>query len=522
MLSEKHARGIEDRGLSVEMAADMGTYSGRLSRDSQDNLVVLPDERGNVLCFPYFEHGVEVNCKYRWAQDGERRFMQKKGAVKTIYNADVLLNEETMARLEAGTDSLIWTEGEFDVQAGKESGYETIVSVPDGAPPARDKNGNLIAVPDDARDVDPEDDDKFAFMVRHMQRIMAVKYHIIATDADEPGRRLAKELVRRIGPAKCYWIQYPQDEVVPDKKTGELRGCKDLNEVKQYLGAEKVREIIENAKEWPVKGLFKLSDYPEIAIPEMVEAGISKELDEKMKFYQGQFIVCTGIPNVGKSTFMNQVAVRLAMRHKWPIAMFSGEKSVKPFLAYELMTAFLEKERAAWTPEDRKRAEAFVERYFYFIDYDDDNDDVEVDLDFVLDRAAAAVFRYGVKMLMIDPWNELEHNRPNSMSLTEYVGKAIKKMKRFGNRFGCATCVVAHPTKLEGKMIPGLYNISDSAHWANKPDLGIVVHACRPDEAPNERTIFIPKVRLKRIAGNTGSVDVGFNEKTGLFTKLDF
>jgi twinkle protein len=95
-------------------------------------------------------------------------------------------------------------------------------------------------------------------------------------------------------------------------------------------------------------------------------------------------------------------------------------------------------------------------------------------------------------------------------------------MKRFGNRFGCATCVVAHPTKLEGKMIPGLYNISDSAHWANKPDLGVVVHACRPDEAPNERTIFIPKVRLKRIAGNTGSVDVGFNEKTGLFTKLDF
>lgn len=65
MLSEKHARGIEDRGLSVEMAAAMGTYSGRLSRDSQDNLVVLPDERGNVLCFPYYERGDEVNTKYR-------------------------------------------------------------------------------------------------------------------------------------------------------------------------------------------------------------------------------------------------------------------------------------------------------------------------------------------------------------------------------------------------------------------------------------------------------------------------
>jgi twinkle protein len=197
------------------------------------------------------------------------------------------------------------------------------------------------------------------------------------------------------------------------------------------------------------------------------------------------------------------------------------EKSVKPFLAHELMTAFLGKERAVWTLDERQRAEAFVERYYQFIDYDDSSD-TEIDLDFVLDKAATAVFRDGVKMLIIDPWNELEHNRPNSLSLTEYVGKAIKKMKRFGSQFGCAVCVVAHPTKLEGKTVPGLYNISDSAHWANKPDLGIVVHANRPDEAPNERTIIIPKVRLKRIAGNTGMVDLGFDEQTGLFVKLEF
>jgi twinkle protein len=112
--------------------------------------------------------------------------------------------------------------------------------------------------------------------------------------------------------------------VVPDKKKpGKLRACKDLNEVKQDLGADAVREMIDNAKPWPVKWLFRLSDYPELEIPEMVEIGISRELDAKMKFYQGQFIVATGIPNVGKSTFINQVSVLLAKRHKWPIAIFS-------------------------------------------------------------------------------------------------------------------------------------------------------------------------------------------------------
>jgi twinkle protein len=518
MLSERHALGIEDRGLSVDMAVDMGLYSARRLRDGS----IEPDENGPILCWPYFEHDAEVNTKYRWAQDGIRMFQQRKGAAKTVFNANVLLDEENLLRLECGQESLIWTEGEFDCQAAKESGFFSVISVPDGAPPARDKNGKLIHVPDDDRDIDPEDDNKFAFMSRLMEPLMRVKSHIIAVDGDEPGNRLAKELVRRIGPAKCFWVEYPQDEVVPDKKKkGKLRACKDLNEVKKYLGVEAVRDMIDNAKPWPVKGLFRLSDYPELEIPEMVELGLSKELDDKMKFYQGQFIVCTGIPNVGKSTFINQVSVILAERHKWPVAIFSGEKAVKPFLAHELMTAFLKKERAAWTFEDKQRAEAFVERYYQFIDYDDTSDD-EITVKFVLDKAATAVFRDGVKLLVIDPWNELEHNRPGQLSLTEYVGKAIKEIKRFAKQFGCAVCVVAHPTKLDGKTVPGLYNISDSAHWANKPDLGIVVHAARPDEAPNERQIIIPKVRLKRIAGNTGIVDLGFDEKTGLFKKPDF
>jgi twinkle protein len=517
MLSEKHAQGIETRGLTVEKAVDIGLYSGRRLRDGS----VVADLDGPILCFPFFEGDAEVNTKYRWVDGGERRFMQRKGATKTLFNANVLLDEDNLTRLETGIESLIWTEGEFDCQAGLESGYFSVVSVPDGAPPARDKNGKMIVVPDDDRDIDPEDDDKFSFMSRLMDPIMRVKHHIIAVDGDEPGGRLGKELVRRIGPAKCFWVEYPKDQVVPDKKTKKLRACKDLNEVKKHLGPEAVREMIDNAKPWPVKGLFRLSDYPELEIPEMVEIGLSKELDEKMKFYQSQFIVCTGIPNVGKSTFINQVSVLLAKKHKWPIAMFSGEKAVKPFLAHELMTAFLEKERASWTFEDRKRAEAFVQRYYQFIDYDDTSD-TEIDVDFVLDKAVTAVFRDGVKLLIIDPWNELEHNRPGNLSLTEYVGKAIKKMKRFANQFGCAVCVVAHPTKLDGKTVPGLYNISDSAHWANKPDLGIVVHSGRPEEAPNERQIIIPKVRLKRIAGNTGIVDLAFDEKTGLFKKPDF
>jgi twinkle protein len=517
MISERHARGIEERGLSIELAADMGLYSARRLRDGS----IEADLNGPILALPYFEYDQEVNTKYRWSEDGERRFQQRKNAAKTLYNANVLLQDDTMNRLEGGTDELIWTEGEFDCQAVLLSGYDTCVSVPDGAPPARDKNGKLIHVPDDDKDIDPEDDDKFAFMGRLMDPIMKVKHHIIATDGDEPGGRLAKELVRRIGAAKCFWVEYPKDEVVPDKKKkGKLRTCKDMNEVLKYLGKDAVRKMIEDAKPWPVKGLFRLSDYPDMEIPQMCEIGLSEDLDKHMKFYEGQFVVCTGIPNVGKSTFINQASVLMAKRHKWPVAIFSGEKDVKPFLAHELMTSFLGKARADWSFEDKQRAEAFVQRYYQFIDYDD-SADVEITVKYLLDTAAVAVFRDGVKMLIIDPWNELEHNRPMNISLTEYVGKMIKELKRFAKQFRVCVIVVAHPTKLGADVVPGLYSISDSAHWANKPDLGIVVHSGDP-ENPNARQIIIPKVRLKRIAGNTGVVQLSFDERTGLFIKLEF
>lgn len=517
MLSEAHTRGIEERGLSVELAADMGLHSGTLLRDGS----IVPDPKGNVLCIPYFERDEEVNTKYRWREDGQRMFRQRKNAVKTVYNANILLNDETHRELQCDTASLIWVEGEFDCLASIESGFPHTISVPDGAPPARDKLGRLIHVPDDDHDIDPEDDDKFSFMGRLMERIMLVKTHIIATDNDEPGRRLAKELVRRIGAARCRFITYPTDEVVPVAgKKRTFRAPKDLNEVKKYLGVEKVREIIELAKPWPIRGLFKLSDYPEVDMPTMLETGISKLLDEKMKIYPGQFIVCTGIPNSGKSTFINQVSVSMAERHKWPQAIFSGEKLVKPFLANELMTAFLKKPIGSWTSEEAQRARAFVERYYRFIDYDEQGDDVEMDLDFVLDKAATAVFRDGVRMLIIDPWNELEHRRSTTKSLTEYTGDAIRKMKRFGKKFECAVVVVAHPTKIDPKTIPGLYNISDSAHWSNKSDLGIVVHG--EDHENTERQIYINKVRLRRIAGDLGVVDLQFDTTTNLFVDPDF
>jgi twinkle protein len=511
-LSAKHLKGLEQRGLSLATLEDMRIYSGRRSPDGS----VEADPKGDILCFPFLEYGEELNTKYRLRdrETGERKFWQRKNPVKTFFNAEVLCDESWLNQLEVGTVPLIITEGEIDAMTCLEVGYETSVSVPDGAPAAKDNKGNpLPDVPDSADDIDPENDAKYAFLGRHMEALQRVKHFILATDNDAPGKRLAKELVRRLGAARCSWITYPTDEVVKDEKSGKMRACKDVNEVLMHLGPDAVIEMLNHPRPWPVKGLYKLDDYPDVGEPVTYETGIAKELDEIMRIYPGVFMPVTGIPGFGKSTLVNQIAVNMAINHGWNIALFSGEMPTVPYIANALKTAYLKKHRTKWTQDDKRRAHDFVQKHFNFIDQDPREDEDEMDLDFLLEKAATAVFREGVKLLIIDPWNELEHKHDRHVTLTTYVGDAIRKIKRFARSYDCAVIVVAHPKKVDDE--PGLYDISDSAHWANKADIGMVIHSDDP-LASNERRVIIKKVRFST-AGRRGEALLDFDTELELF-----
>jgi twinkle protein len=63
--------------------------------------------------------------------------------------------------------------------------------------------------------------------------------------------------------------------------------------------------------------------------------------------------------------------------------------------------------------------------------------------------------------------------------------------------------------------MPSLYDISDSAHWANKPDVGIIVN--RPDLSANETIIKLAKVRYHAI-GIPGEIHGIFNANRACYT----
>jgi twinkle protein len=141
-------------------------------------------------------------------------------------------------------------------------------------------------------------------------------------------------------------------------------------------------------------------------------------------------------------------------------------------------------------------------------------------IDAILEKFRAAVMRHGVRGLVIDPYNEIEHRRPGTMSETEYVSQVLGKVKRFAQTNGCHVWFVAHPAKLRrddsGKLpLPTLYDISGSAHWVNKADVGIVVHR-DPSVEPPATEIHVRKVRFKSV-GKIGRATLAYDPATGRY-----
>lgn len=88
--------------------------------------------------------------------------------------------------------------------------------------------------------------------------------------------------------------------------------------------------------------------------------------------------------------------------------------------------------------------EEWISDHFYLIRFDDEAPTIEA----ILDKARAAVARHGIRGLVIDPYSEIEHRRPATMTETEYVSQLLGRVKRFAQNHGVHVWIVAHPAKL--------------------------------------------------------------------------
>jgi twinkle protein len=441
-----------------------------------------------VLQFPFVERGQVINHKYRLTS--ARRMAMDKDAPLLWLGVDCLEDE----RVRNPSNPVVVVEGEMDWLTCHEIGRDLVLSVPNGAPSQRTDT-----------DLTPESDaERFRFFWRSRSLTDRVARFILAVDNDEPGTTLAYELARRIGVERCLWPTYPE-------------GCKDLNDVLLRHGPQVVEQVLRDAKPYPVRGLHRMSDFPDPPPIQPIPCGIAA-LDPYVSIVPGTFTVVTGFANQGKSSLMFAIAANL-MKAGHSIAIGSFETWPKPILENTLISLLCGKFHGYCTESEKAEARAIMEDRLHVIHQLPQEEEDEMTLEDVLSVAEVAVLRDGMRVLIIDPWNELEHKRRKDETETEYTNRALQAMKRFAIRMQVAVILIAHPRKPFGqdgqKMAPpGLYDISGSAAYANKADYGIVVHT--PDKDSGLSQVHITKVR-HGLPGKTGRVDLEWDWKLATY-----
>ena len=468
-LDENMRKWFEGRGIPVEVAETEGI--NKVCRKMPQT-----GQIEKCIVFPYSVEGELVNRKYR---DGAKNFMLESGARLVPWRIDHILK----------TAECIITEGEMDALSFLVTGYDNVISVPNGA------QKNLTYLDD--------------FIETHFENKTRI---YIAADTDAKGLELRAELVRRFGEEKCRIVTYDE-------------GCKDANELLVQQGAEALKRAIHEAQEVPLEGIFTAADVRE-DLEALFEKGLQKgatlgmgELDDLLSVEAGRLMIVTGIPGDGKSEFLDEMAVHLSLKYDWRCAWFSPENFPVTLHHPKLIEKLVGKRfvKGLMKPMEFDAAVGYLSHNFFDILPEEG-----YRVDTILERAEALVRRKGIRVFILDPYNCLEHQIPTGQSETQYISEFLEKLRSFARRRQVLVVLAAHPTKMKRDPltkqfpVPTMYDISGSAAFFNKADFGIAIERDRTKEVTR---VHVQKVKFRHL-GQPGIASFKYNYHNGRFVPI--
>jgi twinkle protein len=446
------------------------------------------DTATKEIQFPYFSPtGEVVNIKYRKLD--EKKFRMFAGGKLMLYG---------LQNLNPDYGTCILTEGENDALALQACGFENVFSVPNGA-----------AV------TDGDSAPKLEYLANSEDMLKGFNKIFLCCDMDEAGQSLEYELARRLGFGRCLRVELP---------------LKDANEVLMKRGVDELCAYIHEAQPFPLSGISTWADL-ERDVFAFYDGGARPghptgwdNVDNYYTVREGELTVVTGVPSSGKSEFIDALLVNLAKSQGWCFGIFSPENMPLTEHISKLCSKYLEKpytksSYTRFTRTDLAEAMAWGHSHFYHIIQQQVED--KATIEWILEKAQGLVYRYGIKGLVIDPYNEIEHNRKGGQSETEYISEMLAKVKRFARSLDIHVWVIAHPAKPNHvkntkNWVPNLYDISGGANWRNKCDAGIIIHRNEKSDNDREVRVIIDKIRFRQV-GKRGETKLYYDPYTGVY-----
>lgn len=447
---------------------------------------------GSGIIFPYFRNGNLVNYKTRLIK--EKKFFQAKEAEPIMYNLDRITGEK----------EIIVCEGEFDSLSWEMAGYVNHTTVNQGAPNENDSNV----------------DKKLECITNCYQVFEDAEVIYLAVDTDNNGIRLQKELIRRLGAEKC--------------KIVDFKDCKDANEYLVKYGTFELSQLIKEAKDVKIDGVFTLEDSFDSMLNgfrnglERGQTTYIDEIDHAWKWRKGEVTLWSGYQNEGKSLFLNQLSLLKSYHDKDKFAVFSPENMPMDDFYNDLIEMLVGKTcdsyygKLQMSEIEYLNASSFINKHFFLI-----YPDFDFKLETIFEKVKFLVRKQGIEHLIIDPYNTIEHLIKSGEREDLYISRFMAKLKRFAVENDISIQLVAHqntarPNEKDGGRYhkPSLNNVKGGGTFADKADN--VVYVWRPNRALDFRCTKVvfgsQKIKKQKLVARPTDVDcIDFDFKSNRY-----
>jgi twinkle protein len=148
------------------------------------------------------------------------------------------------------------------------------------------------------------------------------------------------------------------------------------------------------------------------------------------------------------------------------------------------------------------------------------------DLDRVLMKAEELVYRKGIRILVVDPFNKIPLKSKiepiTGNRINDYTNTYLSKLNEFAVKFDTLVILVAHPVKMEklatGKRaIPDFYDVKGGGEFYDMCHHGIVVHRDYDLGLTLIRTL---KVKFGHLGENNADAWFKYNINNGRLTDI--
>lgn len=379
------------------------------------------NQETNSIAIPIFKNGELVNIKYRLL-DGETRYTSERGAETWIYNEEGI--EEAKKK-----GAVIVVEGEFDLMMVWQSGITNVIS------PASGK-------------------DSYGVWIEKLDNIPKVW---IAYDNDIGGKETGIKIAERLGVEKCFEVNYPI-------------GFKDANDYLKKHTKEDFKVLIKNAKPYYTYRFKNLGDI--VASMRKGDDHIIKlDFIPKVKIDRDWLIVISGKSNIGKTSYVMNIADELIKKHI-PTLIMPFERGIEN-VGKRFMQIKFEK-----SSED-----------FKFLDEEEWNtvisDCVEAPIYFslpkkdeIIDVIVKSKRLFDTRFVIIDHLDYIVRNTTGNKEAE--IGQTLQTLKRVAEEHGIIMLIVTHIRKIDSagaqtQRKPNIEDLKGSASLYQDPECVVLL-----------------------------------------------